>query len=389
MKIKSYKNGVFCYSELSAKSYNNAVKFYSELFDWNTKENRDILKYTTFYKENFVLLGAYDAEDEQLNIDFSNTWLPFIAVADIEKVIEKSQKYGGKCLQESFEAENYGKAAIIEDPAGALFCLWEAKKAIGSKLQRELNTMSLNELHSTDIKKSEEFYKKVFLWKSELCKTETEEYINLKKGNIYIGGIQKINKKSILKKSRWVMYIEVDDCQKIIKKALKLGGELTGDIVKYNCDSEELETALLKDSDGVIFGIVKKSYKQKEKKSNLIDYRDICLSLPDSEETFPFGIETCVIKVKGKVFALLYNDNISLKCDPWLALDYRDSYKGVTAGYHLNKKHWNTIDINSDVSKTDIIEMIIHSYKCVVNKIKKSDREILLSKLEDQLELLK
>lgn len=123
---------------------------------------------------------------------------------------------------------------------------------------------------------------------------------------------------------------------------------------------------------------------------NLIDYRDICLILPESEETFPFGIETSVIKVKGKVFALLYGDNnISLKCDPWLALDYRDMYKGVTEGYHLNKKHWNTIDINLDVPKKDLIDMIIHSYKCVVNKIRKSDREILLSKLEDQIELLK
>ena len=126
-----------------------------------------------------------------------------------------------------------------------------------------------------------------------------------------------------------------------------------------------------------------------ERMKKLEQYKKICLLFPESEETYPFDEHTCAMKVNGKVFALLYEDNISLKCDPWLALDYREMYKGVTAGYHLNKKHWNSVNLNSDVSKKEIIEMIIHSYKCVVLKMRKSTREMLFTKLEDQIEFMK
>ena len=64
-------------------------------------------------------------------------------------------------------------------------------------------------------------------------------------------------------------------------------------------------------------------------------------------------------------------------------------YEGVKPGYHLNKKHWNTVVLESDVKRKAIVEMIIHSYKCVVGKMPKATREMLLTKLEDQMEFLK
>ena len=123
--------------------------------------------------------------------------------------------------------------------------------------------------------------------------------------------------------------------------------------------------------------------------SKLEIYKKICLLLPESEETYPFGFDYCVMKVNNKMFAILNKEEISLKCDPDLALNYRDMYEGVREGYHLNKKYWNTVTFGSDVSKKAIIEMIIHSYECVVRKMTKNTREILLSKLEDQRELIK
>ena len=118
--------------------------------------------------------------------------------------------------------------------------------------------------------------------------------------------------------------------------------------------------------------------------SNFNIYRKICLKLPESEETFPFGPKDAVMKVNGKIFAILSGDEISLKCNPERALDYRDMYEGVKEGYHLNKKHWNTVKFDSDVNKAALMEMIIHSYKCVTAKMSKSVREVLWAKLEDQ-----
>lgn len=260
MKIKEYKNGVFCYSELSTVEYENSKEFYKNIFDWNIKENNEFLEYTVFCKNDNILLGMYDSDDEQLEIDFSNTWTPFISVTDIEKTIERVVKNGGECLQESFEADNYGKAAIIKDPTGALISLWQANEYIGSELQREENTMSWCELYTTDIKTASEFYKKVFLWKAEPFKIENELYMNFKKGSSYVAGMREIEKEIGIKKSIWVMYIEVENCKKIYKKALKLGAKKVQDPTVNKENFGFVETAILRDISGAIFAIGQKLY---------------------------------------------------------------------------------------------------------------------------------
>ena len=94
-------------------------------------------------------------------------------------------------------------------------------------------------------------------------------------------------------------------------------------------------------------------------------YKKICLMLPESEETYPFGPENCVIKVNDKMFAILDEIEISLKCNPDLALDYREMYEGVKPGYHLNKKHWNTIICSGQLSDDEVLDLARLSYQLV------------------------
>lgn len=95
-----------------------------------------------------------------------------------------------------------------------------------------------------------------------------------------------------------------------------------------------------------------------------------------SEET-PFGPGVLVYKVMGKMFALTAADNavsISLKCDPHLAEILRDAYQGVTAGYHLNKRHWNSVRLDADVPQAEIIRLIGHSYDLVRASLTRKQR---------------
>jgi predicted DNA-binding protein (MmcQ/YjbR family) len=97
-------------------------------------------------------------------------------------------------------------------------------------------------------------------------------------------------------------------------------------------------------------------------------------------EDFPFGDDVAVFKVMNKVFALLPvggTPHISLKCDPDLAVMLRETYPTVSPGYHLNKKHWNTIDVDGSIPEDEIKEMIDHSYAQVVKGLSKADREEL------------
>ncbi len=102
---------------------------------------------------------------------------------------------------------------------------------------------------------------------------------------------------------------------------------------------------------------------------DLIDY---ALTKPETEETLPFGPDVLVLKTNGKSFLLipLNSDPVQFnaKCDPEKALQLRESYEGILPGYHMNKKHWNTILLNGSVPDKLIRELIDHSYELIRSK---------------------
>jgi len=115
---------------------------------------------------------------------------------------------------------------------------------------------------------------------------------------------------------------------------------------------------------------------------NVEEMREYCLSLKGTTESFPFDDTSLVLKVQGKMFALIplstAETSISLKCDPELAISLREEYEAVVPAYHFNKKHWNTVFIDNRITKTLICEWINHSYNLVVAGLPLKLREELL-----------
>jgi predicted DNA-binding protein (MmcQ/YjbR family) len=111
------------------------------------------------------------------------------------------------------------------------------------------------------------------------------------------------------------------------------------------------------------------------------ELRNLCLAFPGSAETFPFGPNTSVFKVAGKMFALSqlaeHPLRVSLKCEPQLAEQLRETHSAVLPGYHLNKRHWNTVIIDGSIPEQMIREMIEDSYDLVVSKLPMSRRQAL------------
>lgn len=108
---------------------------------------------------------------------------------------------------------------------------------------------------------------------------------------------------------------------------------------------------------------------------NIESLREYCLSKPGAEEMLPFGPDNLVFKVNGKMFLLVGLDNdplqFNVKCDPEKAIELRETYSCVLPGYHMNKKHWNTVIVDGSVSTSQLKEWIDHSYELVaVNKKK-------------------
>jgi predicted DNA-binding protein (MmcQ/YjbR family) len=107
---------------------------------------------------------------------------------------------------------------------------------------------------------------------------------------------------------------------------------------------------------------------------NIETLREYCLSKPDAEETMPFGPDVLVYKVSNKAFLLMPLDTedlrFNVKCNPELALELREEYAAIHPGYHMNKKHWNTIFVDGSIPVKKIKEWIDHSYELVKGKKK-------------------
>ena len=114
---------------------------------------------------------------------------------------------------------------------------------------------------------------------------------------------------------------------------------------------------------------------------NAAELRDHCLSFVGAQETFPFGPETSVFKVAGKMFALSQLDadslRVSLKCEPGLAEALRGAYAAVIPGYHLNKRHWNTVILDGSIPDDSVRDMIEDSYDLVVSALPRARRVAL------------
>ncbi len=114
---------------------------------------------------------------------------------------------------------------------------------------------------------------------------------------------------------------------------------------------------------------------------DIATFHQYCLSKKGTEETFPFDEETLVFKVLGKMYALTGLEHevfeVNLKCDPEYAIELREQHPEIRPGYHMNKKHWNTVEFETGLNDDLLFSLIDHSYDLVVKKLKKTDRERL------------
>jgi predicted DNA-binding protein (MmcQ/YjbR family) len=110
---------------------------------------------------------------------------------------------------------------------------------------------------------------------------------------------------------------------------------------------------------------------------NIESFREYCLSFPHVTEHLPFDEHTLVFKVGDRIFALCnitYFRSVNLKCDPERAVNLREEYSGIRPGWHMNKKHWNTVEMDGSVNDELVTELVRHSYDLVWNGLPRAMR---------------
>jgi predicted enzyme related to lactoylglutathione lyase len=223
-----YKPGTFCWVELGTSDSAAAKTFYTQLFGWEYQDHPMGPGMTyTMLKLNGQDVGAlYELMPEMKAQGVPPHWLSYVAVNNADETAEKAKAQGATLMKEPFDVMTEGRMAVIQDPTGAVFAIWQAMNHKGSAARMVPNSACWNELGTNDTKKAGEFYSNVFGWGQEGFPGSPIEYTVFKNGADGAGGMYQITPEMGPIPPHWLVYFAVEDCDAKVQKATELGASI-------------------------------------------------------------------------------------------------------------------------------------------------------------------
>ena len=251
----TYAPGTFCWPELATSAQAAAETFYTTLFGWTTKFSPmgPDSHYTIFLKD-----GKDVAAGSQINADMATmgvppNWLSYVSVASVDESVAKAASLGGKLVAGPFDVMEHGRMAVLSDPTGAAFALWQAYGHPGATLLDAPGALVWTELGTNDVKKAAAFYGGLLGWTTEIMKMGDFEYTLWKRGAASAGGMYPITPDMGEVPPNWMPYFGVTDCDGTVAHAIKLGGAL---VMGPRDIPGTGRIAVLKDPQGAFFAIL-------------------------------------------------------------------------------------------------------------------------------------
>ena len=254
--------GSFCWIELATTDSAAAKKFYGELFGWEAADVPAGPNMTyTMLSLNGKHVGALYQKGEEMS-QVPTHWASYINTENADETAAKAKSLGGNVIMEPFDVMEVGRMAVITDPTGATFCIWQAKQHKGVGVKGETNTLCWNELLTNDTAKAIDFYTKLFGWKT---KTDAGDvpYTEIINGEEHIGGIMQIQPNMGPMPPNWGIYIAVSDCDATVQKTTSLGGR---QYVPPTDIPNVGRFAVLSDPQGGVFNVIALDLSHHEKK---------------------------------------------------------------------------------------------------------------------------
>jgi predicted enzyme related to lactoylglutathione lyase len=225
--IDSHAVGSFCWFELGTTDQNAAKTFYSSLFGWapNDSPMGQGHVYTTFSLDSRPCAAAYTITPEMSQQGVPPHWMIYVAVDRADDTASKATELGGKVVMAPFDVMDLGRMAVIQDPAGATFSIWQAKSVKGTGITGEPGTFCWGELSTSDVPGAQAFYSGLFGWKIAPGQID-ESYLHVENGSAMIGGIPPSKYRNPNVPPHWVSYFFVTDCDATATKAKELGANI-------------------------------------------------------------------------------------------------------------------------------------------------------------------
>jgi len=255
-EVPDYKPGTFCWVELGTSDNQAAKNFYTQLFGWETQDNPmgPDMVYTMLKLDGKDVGGLYKLMPDMVAQGVPPHWMSYVYVTDADATAEKAKAAGATVLNGPFDVATHGRMAVVQDPTGAVFALWQPKDNKGSGIYNVPNSFCWNELGTGDTQKAGEFYTNVFGWTKEGFSGSPVEYTMFNNGDRGAGGMYKITPEMGPIPPHWLVYFAVDDCDAKVQKGTELGGS----VMKPADNIPGIgRFAILNDPQGAAFAIIK------------------------------------------------------------------------------------------------------------------------------------
>jgi predicted enzyme related to lactoylglutathione lyase len=222
-----YAPGTFCWVELGTSDGEAAKKFYTELFGWDFTDNPvgPGMVYTMLKQDGKDVGALYQLMPEMTAQGIPPHWLSYVFVTSADETAAKAKEAGGTLMKEPFDVFTVGRMAVVQDPTGAAFALWQAGTHQGAGITNVPNSLCWNELGTNDTAKAAEFYTKVFGWTANAQQVGPMEYTMFVNGQRPAGGMYPLTPEMGNVPPHWTVYFAVEDCDATAEKAISLGAK--------------------------------------------------------------------------------------------------------------------------------------------------------------------
>jgi hypothetical protein len=253
--VTQHAPGTFCWVELGTTDQMGAKRFYAALFDWgyeDTQMGPDEV-YTIAQTGGRDAAALYRMPAQMLQQGMPPHWMCYVSVSSADEAATKVKALGGTVVAEPFDAMEHGRMAVMQDPTGAAFAVWQAKTHKGLGVVGETGSLCWTELGTNDSKKAAAFYSGLFSWKAEKSPGPME-YTLFKLGEVTAAGMMTHTGEMKAIPSHWMPYFAVKDCDGSAAKAKQMGGDV---LLAPKDIPGEGRFAVLRDPQGAVFCILK------------------------------------------------------------------------------------------------------------------------------------
>lgn len=207
--------------------------------------------YSMFQLEGKEVGAAYTLRADQRSQGIPPHWMIYIAVESADDMTRRAQELGGKIFAPAFDVADYGRMAVLADPTGAVFSIWQAKQHAGTGIEGVDGTVCWVELSTPDIEPARKFYSDLFGWQIS-ADNDPDGYLHIKNGESHIGGIQPAAFRNPQIPPHWMIYLLVSDCKAAASKASELGSQ---SLLEPMDMPKVGRMAVLKDPQGAVFAL--------------------------------------------------------------------------------------------------------------------------------------